>query len=178
MSQLFRFLPLGALALLLVTVAGCNPGSETPQPNNNANAAPTTGSASPATSPATDGPSAKLNINTASGSELLAAIPNLGNRMLHEFEEYRPYRSVQQFRREIGKYVSPDQVAEYEKYIFVPINPNESDAQTLQQIPGLEQSEAQAMIAGRPYASAEDFLSKLADKVSPTELAVARTYVQ
>ena len=178
MSQLFRVLPLGALALLLITVAGCNPGSETPQSNNNANSAPTTGSASPAASPATDGPRAKLNINTASGSELLAAIPNLGNRMLHEFEEYRPYRSVQQFRREIGKYVSPDQVAEYEKYIFVPINPNESDAQTLQQIPGLEEKEAQAMIAGRPYGSAEDFLAKLADKVSPTELAIARTYVQ
>ena len=98
--------------------------------------------------------------------------------MLHEFEEYRPYRSIQQFRRDIGKYVSPEQVAEYEKYIFVPINPNEADVQTLQQIPGLDPTEAGAMIAGRPYASAEDFLAKLSDKISSTELEVARTYVQ
>ena len=62
----------------------------------------------------------------------------MGNRMVHEFEEYRPYKSIQQFRKEIGKYVDQNQVAEYEKYIFVPINENDSDAPTLQQIPGLD----------------------------------------
>jgi DNA uptake protein ComE-like DNA-binding protein len=139
---------------------------------NVANNAPA--SASPATPTST---TAKLNINTATQPQLLAAIPNLGNRMVREFEEYRPYRSIQQFRREIGKYVSQDQVAEYEKYIFVPINPNEADVQTLQQIPGLDATEAQALISGRPYASADAFLSKLADKVSPAELQVAKTYL-
>ena len=29
----------------------------------------------------------------------------MGQRMLHEFKEYRPYKSMEQFRREIGKYV-------------------------------------------------------------------------
>jgi len=97
--------------------------------------------------------------------------------MVREFEEYRPYRSIQQFRREIGKYVGPEQIAEYEKYIFVPINPNESDLQTLQQIPGLDETEAQSLVAGRPYASADAFLTKLSDKVSAQELEVARTYL-
>ena len=97
--------------------------------------------------------------------------------MVHEFEEYRPYRSIQQFRREIGKYVSPEQVAEYEKYIFVPINFNDADAPTLQQIPGLDAAEAENVMAGRPYSSADAFLKKLADKVSPAELEVAKTYL-
>ena len=120
---------------------------------------------------------AKLNLNTASGSDFLAAIPGMGNRMVHEFEEYRPYNSIQQFRREIGKYVSAAQVADYEQYVFVPIKPNESDAATLQQIPGLDANEAQALIAARPFASNDAFLAKLAASVSEEELAVARTYL-
>ena len=44
-------------------------------------------------------------------------IPGLGNRMLHEFKEYRPYKSMEQFRREIGKYVSKTEVARFERYV-------------------------------------------------------------
>ena len=97
--------------------------------------------------------------------------------MVHEFEEYRPYRSIQVFRREIGKYVAPSVVADYEKYVFVPIDPNQADAPTLMQIPGLDESEAQTLIAGRPYASPDAFLTKLSDKVSAAERDIARTYL-
>ena len=45
-----------------------------------------------------------INLNTASREEILL-VPGLGDRMAHEFEEYRPYRAMAQFRREIGKYV-------------------------------------------------------------------------
>src|SRR5258705_9768839 len=92
----------------------------------------------------------KVNLNTATGDDFLAAIPGLGNRMLREFMEYRPYVSIQQFRQEIGKYVDDAQVAEYEKYIYVPIVINDSDSATLQQIPGLDASEAETLISGRP----------------------------
>ncbi len=97
--------------------------------------------------------------------------------MVHEFEEYRPYRSILQFRKEIGKYVDQAQVAEYEKHVFVPIDPNQSDAATLQQIPGLDESEAQALISGRPYASPQAFLEKLADKISATDQDIAKTFL-
>ena len=97
--------------------------------------------------------------------------------MVHEFEEYRPYRSIQQFRKEIGKYVDQAQVAEYEKYIFVPIDENVSDVQTLQQIPGLDANEAQQLIAGRPYGSRDDFIAKLGEKISAEDLVIARTYL-
>lgn len=154
-------------------LAGC--GNSDNKPTSNTGAASPATAASPLVTPGA--PRAKLNLNTATASELLAAIPGFGNRMVHEFEEYRPYRSIQQFRREIGKYVTPEQVIEYEKYVFVPISENDSDALTLQQIPGLDAAEAEKLIAGRPYASREAFLAKLAEYVSPTELEIAKTYL-
>lgn len=144
------------------------------QSNNNANAGNAAAGQSTAGQTASK---AKLNLNTASANDFLAQIPGLGNKMVHEFEEYRPYKSVQQFRREMGKYVPADKIAEYEKYVFVPIAENDSDAATLQQIPGLDTTEAEALIAGRPYASRDAFLDKLSEKVSPEELAVAKTYL-
>ncbi|MEZ4730369.1 MAG: hypothetical protein R3E79_24845 [Caldilineaceae bacterium] len=83
------------------------------------------------------GAAVKLNLNTVTEDELLTTIPDFGNRMVREFFEYRPYISIQQFRREIGKYVDEAQVAEYEQYVYVPVNVNESDAATVMQIPEL-----------------------------------------
>lgn len=179
--------------LLLALLAGaCNSGGESTRPaNSNANAnsagsaanAPGTNAANAnaasAAATQTSGVEgrAKLNLNTASEDDFMKAIPGMGKRMTHEFEEYRPYKSIQQFRREMGKYVKPEQIAEYEKYVFVPITPNESDAATLQQIPGLDATEAEALIAARPYASDDAFLAKLAGSVSSSELSVARSYL-
>ena len=162
-----------SLGLLLVTACSSsvdNPTANTANTNSNANAATTPAATSSA-------PKAKLNINTASQADFLGTIPGFGNRMVHEFEEYRPYKSILEFRKEIGKYVDQNQVAEYEKYIFVPIDETQSDAATLQQIPGLDANEAQELIAARPYASRDIFLAKLGEKVSADELAIAKTYL-
>jgi DNA uptake protein ComE-like DNA-binding protein len=59
-----------------------------------------------------------LKLNTASDQEILL-IPNLGQRMLREFKEYRPYKAIEQFRREIGKYVSKEEVARFERYVTI-----------------------------------------------------------
>ncbi len=59
-----------------------------------------------------------IDLNSAKGEEILL-IPGVGNRMKHEFEEYRPYRNIEQFRREIGKYVSKDEVARLEQYVTI-----------------------------------------------------------
>jgi DNA uptake protein ComE-like DNA-binding protein len=59
-----------------------------------------------------------INLNIATGEEILL-IPGVGPRMRHEFEEYRPYTSIEQFRREIGKYVDKDEVARLERYVVV-----------------------------------------------------------
>lgn len=168
------FAPVSLIAVSLIAV-GCNSPA-----NSNHQAAPPviSGTPSPSPSPNTTGaPTAKLNINTATDADFLRTIPNFGNKMVHEFEEYRPYNSIFQFRKEIGKYVDQNQVAEYEKYIFVPIDENQSDAATLQQIPGLDASEAQELIAGRPYASRDAFITKLGEKISSAEVETARTYL-
>lgn len=154
------------VVLSVMVLAAC--ASSTPAGSNN--------SSSNATSSTTTG--AKLNLNTASGDEFLEAIPGLGNRMVREFQEYRPYISIQQFRKEIGKYVDDAQVAEYENYVYVPIKINDSDAATLQQIPGLDATEAESLIAGRPYATMDDFLSTLSQFISAEELTIAKTYLE
>ena len=59
-----------------------------------------------------------MDLNTASDEDLLT-IPGLGNRMLKEFKEYRPYKAVEQFRREMGKYVKAGEVARLERYIEI-----------------------------------------------------------
>jgi DNA uptake protein ComE-like DNA-binding protein len=55
-----------------------------------------------------------LNLNTATREEILL-IPNLGNKMVHEFLEYRPYKAMAQFRREMRKYVYDAEVARLEQ---------------------------------------------------------------
>jgi DNA uptake protein ComE-like DNA-binding protein len=119
----------------------------------------------------------RVNLNSATADEFLAAVPGLGNRMVREFQEYRPYISIQQFRQEIGKYVDDAQVATYENYVYVPISINDSDSETLQQIPGLDPTEAESLITGRPYATSDDFLSRLSTYVSADELEIAKTYL-
>ncbi|MEK6303616.1 MAG: hypothetical protein AABO41_23170 [Acidobacteriota bacterium] len=59
-----------------------------------------------------------INLNTASDEDILS-IPGLGPRMLREFKEYRPYRTIEQFRKEIGKYVGVKEVARLERYVTI-----------------------------------------------------------
>jgi DNA uptake protein ComE-like DNA-binding protein len=59
-----------------------------------------------------------MDLNTASDADFLT-IPGLGNRMLREFKEYRPYDGIERFRREIGKYVSKEEVARLERYVTI-----------------------------------------------------------
>ena len=60
----------------------------------------------------------RIDLNTASGEDILG-IPGVGNRMRHEFEEYRPYEAMARFRREIGKYVDDDEVERLARYVEI-----------------------------------------------------------
>jgi len=154
--------------LCLTALAACSPATPT-------STASTTTNNNSAVSPSTkDG---KLNLNTSSGDEFLAAIPGFGSRMVREFQEYRPYISIQQFRQEIGKYVDDAQIAEYEKYVYVPISINDSDSETLQQIPGLDATEADTLMSGRPYTTKEDFITSLSQYIPADDLELARSYL-
>ena len=59
-----------------------------------------------------------IDLNTATDEQILL-IPGLGDRMLREFKEYRPYTNIEQFRREMGKYVDSTEVARMERYVTI-----------------------------------------------------------
>ncbi|HUQ45108.1 MAG TPA: hypothetical protein VM033_00570 [Gemmatimonadaceae bacterium] len=59
-----------------------------------------------------------IDLNTASKAEILL-IPGVGARMHHEFEEYRPYKDIGQFDRQIGKYVDKTELARLRKYVGI-----------------------------------------------------------
>jgi DNA uptake protein ComE-like DNA-binding protein len=59
-----------------------------------------------------------VNLNTASDADFLS-IPGAGPRMLREFKEYRPWKSWEQFDKEIGKYVDAKEVARLKRYLVI-----------------------------------------------------------
>jgi DNA uptake protein ComE-like DNA-binding protein len=59
-----------------------------------------------------------ININTASDADI-QTIPGVGTRMLHEFKEYRPWKSVEHFHKEIGKYVDQKEVRRLARYVVI-----------------------------------------------------------
>ena len=59
-----------------------------------------------------------VNVNTAS-DEQIKMIPGVGDKMLHEFKEYRPFKNRDHFNREIGKYVDDKELARLGRYITI-----------------------------------------------------------
>lgn len=172
MKQPFsKILYTGLVAVLALVLVACSAGATT----SSAPAA-TAGVAAAAASTNTTSTAAKLNLNTASAAEF-AAVPNAGQRMAREFAEYRPYTTILQFRQEIGKYVDAQTVAAYEQYVYVPVDMNQADTETLKQIPGVTDAVAADLIAARPYANADAFLTKLGSYLTADQVSQAKNYL-
>ena len=62
-----------------------------------------------------------VELNTAS-EEDIKALPGVGKKMTHEFEEYRPYKNMEQFRKEIGKYVDDNELKRLERLVYLKDN--------------------------------------------------------
>src|SRR2546422_3466465 len=117
-----------------------------------------------------------INLNTATDDEILM-IANLGKRMLREFKEYRPYKALTQFRKEIGKYVDQKEVARLEQYVFVPINLNTASDEDILSIPGLGQRMLREFKEYRPYKNIEQFRKEIGKYVDKKEVARLERYV-
>jgi DNA uptake protein ComE-like DNA-binding protein len=117
-----------------------------------------------------------LNLNTATPQQILL-IPRAGNRMVREFQEYRPYRALAQFEREIGKYVNATELARLEQYVFVPINLNTGSDADIQTIPGLGARMLREFKEYRPYMNIEQFRREIGKYVSKEEVARFERYV-
>jgi radical SAM superfamily enzyme with C-terminal helix-hairpin-helix motif len=97
--------------------------------------------------------------------------------MVREFDEYRPYISITQFRREMAKYIEDDVIAAYENYLYVPVDYNESDLATIMQISGVSEAMAQSLMDGRPYASSDAFLAQVTEVAGGISEQFARHYL-
>lgn len=60
-----------------------------------------------------------VNLNTATDEDILS-IPGAGPRMVREFKEYRPWKTKEQFEKEIGKYVGAKETARLWRYVVIP----------------------------------------------------------
>lgn len=118
----------------------------------------------------------QINLNTSSREELML-IPGLSRRMAHEFEEYRPYTSLEQFRREIGKYVDEAEVARLEQYVFIPLGLNSASSSDLMTIPGMSSRMVHEFEEYRPYTSMEQFRREIGKYVDEDEVARLESYV-
>ena len=117
-----------------------------------------------------------LNLNSASEAEILL-IPGMGKRMLREFLEYRPYRTMAQFRKEIGKYVDDKEVARLEQYVFVPINLNTASDEDILTIPGMGNRMLREFKEYRPYKNIEQFRKEIGKYVDKKEVTRLERYV-
>jgi DNA uptake protein ComE-like DNA-binding protein len=117
-----------------------------------------------------------VNLNTASREEILL-IPGVGNRMLREFLEYRPYAALAVFHREIDKYVDDEELARLEQYVFVPIDLNKASDADILTIPGLGNRMLREFKEYRPYDGIERFRREIGKYVSKEEVARLERYV-
>jgi DNA uptake protein ComE-like DNA-binding protein len=118
----------------------------------------------------------QINLNTASEEEILM-IPGTGKRMLREFLEYRPYKALAQFHKEIGKYVDNKELARLEQYVFVPINLNMASDEDILSIPGAGKRMVREFKEYRPYTNIEKFRKEIGKYVDKKEVARLERYV-
>jgi DNA uptake protein ComE-like DNA-binding protein len=117
-----------------------------------------------------------INLNTASGAEV-RLVPGIDGKMVREFDEYKPYSTLEQFRREMGKYVDEAEVARLEQYVFVPMELNSASADAFSTIPGMTARMVREFEEYRPYASIEQFRREMGKYVDENEVARLERYV-
>jgi len=117
-----------------------------------------------------------FNLNTTAEVDF-KMIPGIGNRIAHEFEEYRPYTSIKQFKREIGKYVDENEVSRYLNYVFVPVELNTSTEGDIKSLPGVGNRISHEFIEYRPYKNLAQFRKEIGKYVDKKELKRLERFV-
>lgn len=117
-----------------------------------------------------------LNLNKVNESDF-HMIPGVGKKMAHEFVEYRPYSSIEVFKREIGKYVDDSEVIRYLNYVFVPVELNTSRESDINNLPGVGDKMAHEFIEYRPYKNINHFRREIGKYVDKKELMRLERFV-
>jgi DNA uptake protein ComE-like DNA-binding protein len=118
-----------------------------------------------------------IDLNDVTDAEILL-IPGVGNRMLHEFREYAPYRALAQFHREIDKYVDDTELARLEQYVYVRIDLNTASDADILTIPRVGARMLREFKEYRPYRAMAQFDREIGKYVDAKELARLRRYVE
>lgn len=108
--------------------------------------------------------------------EEILMIPNAGPRMVREFFEYRPYRALAQWHREIDKYVDDAELARLEQYVFVPLDLNTASDEDILTIPGAGPRLVREVKEYRPYKSMEQFTREMRKYWDDKEVARLARY--
>jgi hypothetical protein len=111
-----------------------------------------------------------VNLNTATAPEVLL-IPRIARRMSHEFEEYRPWISMAQFDKEIGKYVDATEVHRLKRYVFIPLDLNTATDDAFKTIPNLPANMLREFKEYRPWKAKAQFEKEIGKYVGPRETA-------
>ncbi len=117
-----------------------------------------------------------INLNDVTNEEILL-IPGVGDRMAHEFEEYRPYVDMGEFRMEIGKYVDEEEVERLAQYVYVPIDLNSATREEIMAVPGMSERMAHEFEEYRPYADLDQFRREIGKYVDEDEVTRFERYV-
>lgn len=116
-----------------------------------------------------------IDPGTATREEILM-IPNAGPRMVREFFEYRPYKALAQWHREIDKYVDGEELARLEQYVFVPLDLNSATDADILTIPGSGPRLVREVKEYRPYKSMEQFTREMRKYWDAKEVARLARY--
>jgi DNA uptake protein ComE-like DNA-binding protein len=117
-----------------------------------------------------------LNLNTATRDEILL-VPGIAQKMAHEFDEYRPWKTWAQFDKEIGKYVGKEETDRLKQYVFIPVNLNSATDDDIMSIPGAGQKMVHEFKEYRPWKTKEQFDKEIGKYVGPKETARLWRYV-
>jgi DNA uptake protein ComE-like DNA-binding protein len=111
-----------------------------------------------------------VNLNTATDEDILS-IPGAGARMVREFKEYRPWKTKEQFDKEISKYVGQPETDRLKQYVFIPVNLNTASNEDILSIPGAGQRMVREFNEYRPWKSKEQFDKEIGKYVGAKETA-------
>ena len=117
-----------------------------------------------------------INLNTATPDEILL-VPGAGKRMVHEFDEYRPWKTYAQFDKEIGKYVGAEKTAQLAQYTFITIRLNTASDADILSIPGAGQRMVREFKEYRPWKTKEQFIKEIGKYVGAKDAERMWRYV-
>ena len=111
-----------------------------------------------------------INLNTATNEEILL-VPKIARRMTIEFPEYRPWKTSEQFDRQIGKYVGQAETDRLKQFVFIPLNLNTATDEQFSTIPNMAARMLIEFKEYRPWKTKEQFEREISKYVGPKETA-------